>query len=718
MIELLAPAGNLESLKAAVKSGANAVYLGLDEYNARGNIENFNRENLADAVRFAHLFGCKVYMTLNILIKDAEIEKVVENVRFALSCKVDAFIIQDVGVATLLKKIFEGIELHASTQMGICNLEGALWLKKIGFSRIVLARETPIEEIKRIKENVDIEIEYFVQGALCVGYSGNCYFSSLIEGASGNRGKCKQLCRLPFEMEYSGGRKKGYLLSAKDFCLLAMLEDLVEAGVTSLKIEGRARRAAYVANAVQVYRKALDENFKYDNNDIIKLKKFFNRGNYIKGYFANEKIIYPSVCSHIGVEVGKVTDFRRGKRFNEIFISSSHKITKGDSLAFFKEGKEPQSIAVYDVKEKGKNLYYVTTTAILDKDARVSLIVDKNLEDDVMGKERKVLVDATFIAKVGQKAKLILSASNQEVKVESQQECQESISQPLGKEECLGQLSKMGENFKLANFEFDAENVFIRKAELNQLRRKALEELEEKIIKSNEKEDIKENNINLIKKDEKSQKNNKKILIFDDLNKLKNNYSPYNYYVFSPSTYKKEEIISFCKENQNLLIYLDTPPVANKYDIKYLKEIVDDCENLGVVANNYYALSFKMPSQTIIGSELNVFNSLSIEFYKSQGYDKIILSKEPIAEFDIKNKSGLFMNENFNERLIYFKHCPIKEHIGGDCGNCKFQESITYKMAGKRFLLKRIKIRSCLFFLKMTSPLKHNSEGFGSVEEK
>ena len=256
--EILAPAGNLESFYSAINNGADAVYLGLDDFNARGNIENFNLENIEDVIKHAHLFGVKVYLTLNILFDDSEIANILNIVSKLLKFSVDAFIVQDLGLAYCIKKKFPNAVLHASTQMGICNLEGAKFVQSFGFSRVVLARETSLQEIKRIHQNCDIEIEYFVQGALCVSYSGNCYISSLSSGASGNRGKCKQFCRLPYTLTSGKEKREGYFLSAKDFCMLDRLQELAEAGVISFKIEGRARRAGYVGEAVAVYREALD----------------------------------------------------------------------------------------------------------------------------------------------------------------------------------------------------------------------------------------------------------------------------------------------------------------------------------------------------------------------------------------------------------------------------------------------------------------------------
>lgn len=715
-IELLAPAGDIECLKAAIRAGADAVYFGYESFNARANVENFNKENLREAVRFAHLFGVKMYMALNILITNNEFEHTIEIVRFARECKVDAFIVQDIGLATLLKNAFPNIELHASTQMGISSLEGALFLKKMGFSRIVLARETSLVEIKRIKENVDIEIEYFVQGALCVGYSGNCYFSSLVEGASGNRGKCKQLCRLPYLLQSGNIKKHGYLLSTKDLCMVPVLEELAKAGVTSFKIEGRARRSAYVAGTVKTYRRVIDEAYQYNDSDIIKLKSLFNRGDYSCGYLKNEKMIYPQLNSHLGVEVGKVEKFKRGNKFNEVVVRSSHEIIRGDLLQCSSEATQG-TISVYDVKSLGEQKYYITTTNVVEKGAIVRRLVDKKLEDEVLADERKLSVKGCFFAKQGEKPMLSLSVGGVQISVIGEDACQCAKSQVLDKEECFKQLSKMGENFSLDALDFVSDGVFLRKAQLNELRRKALDKLENAIIQENEKhlcEDFIHQQIGL--DDEKVFDNNEKIYVFNDLSKLKENLDLPGVFVLSPNEYRKDEIVSLA-QGTSKMIFLDTPVYAEKKEIDFLKDIISASDNIGVVANNYYALGLTTPDKTIIGSEMNVVNSHSINLYKSLGYSKIILNKEKFFELDVNDKRGLFMHACVNEKLIYFKHCPIKEHIGGNCGQCRYKEGISYTLAGKKYILKRNKTASCLFYLQGENAERRAVKGFGAVIE-
>ena len=321
-MELLAPAGNMESLKMAIYNGANAVYLGIKQYNARNNIDGFTLDTLREAVDFAHLYDVRVYLALNILFKDDELQSALDVVVDANNIGVDAFIVQDLGLAYLIKQHYPSIELHASTQMAIHNLEGVRMLERLGFSRVVLARETSPEEIKRISDNSNMEIEFFVQGALCVSFSGNCYMCSHLVDKSGNRGVCQQFCRLPYVFEKGKVSKRGFLLSAKDICMLDRLSQLSDLGVCSLKIEGRARRPYYVAQACKVYRNALDGKVNLQE-DLDALKVAFNR-NFTPAYFDGNANIISKIQGNNGLKIGVVNSVKNGSKFNEIFIQSNH----------------------------------------------------------------------------------------------------------------------------------------------------------------------------------------------------------------------------------------------------------------------------------------------------------------------------------------------------------------------------------------------------------
>ncbi|MBR0060702.1 MAG: U32 family peptidase, partial [Selenomonadaceae bacterium] len=280
MIELLAPAGSFEALRAAVEAGADAVYLAGEKFGARAYAENFEGEQLIKAVEFAHLRGVAVHVTVNTLIADEELDEFAEYLKFLRRANVDALLVQDLGAAALAKKFAPEIPLHASTQMTIHNSEGVKALAELGFTRAVLSRELTLEEIKKICRESPIETEIFIHGALCVCWSGQCLMSSLIGGRSGNRGRCAQPCRLPYELVDERGKNLlnagKYLLSPKDLNTLELLPKLIETGVTSLKIEGRMKRPEYVATVVKVYRDALDKKFSTPE-DMRKLAQIFNR---------------------------------------------------------------------------------------------------------------------------------------------------------------------------------------------------------------------------------------------------------------------------------------------------------------------------------------------------------------------------------------------------------------------------------------------------------
>lgn len=283
MIEILAPAGSMESLIAAVRCGANAVYLGTKNLNARRSASNFDNEQLKQAVKYCHSHNVLVYLTANILVSDSEMRNAYDTIKSAVECGVDGFIVQDLGLAKLIRKHFPDARLHASTQCSVNTPEGVKQLQKLGFSRVVIPREMSMDEIKEIRNSTDIELELFVHGALCMCVSGQCYLSAMIGGRSGNRGLCAQPCRLAFSADNSGSCD----LSLKDLSLISKVKEIEKAGVISLKIEGRMKRPEYVAAAVTACKKAIDGN--YDSKDEKILKSVFSRSGFTDGYFTGKR---------------------------------------------------------------------------------------------------------------------------------------------------------------------------------------------------------------------------------------------------------------------------------------------------------------------------------------------------------------------------------------------------------------------------------------------
>ncbi len=333
MIELLAPAGNYESLRAAVLNGANAVYLGGTEFSARKYAGNFDREQMREAVRFCHAYGVKVFVTMNTLLTNEEIKKALPYAEFLYETGVDALIIQDLGLFKLLREHIPDFELHASTQMTAHNLEGVNLLHSMGCSRVVLSRELTLDEIKYIADNTKAELEVFVHGALCIGFSGQCLFSSMLGGRSGNRGSCAQPCRKQYTLDNDA---RGYNLSAKDLSSRDFIEKIIKTGVTSLKIEGRMKRPEYVASVVGVYRRAIDGCAKNDDNR--RLLQAFNRGGFTSGYLMGrqgELMMSRERPKNWGTYLGRVTS--SSGKFASIRLEQA--LTVGDGVEVFNKGK-------------------------------------------------------------------------------------------------------------------------------------------------------------------------------------------------------------------------------------------------------------------------------------------------------------------------------------------------------------------------------------------
>lgn len=663
-MELLSPAGDFESLKMAVFYGADEVYLGVKDFNAR-NIEGFSLNSLREAVDFAHVFGVKVHLAVNILFSNSELQQALDLVVDAFNLGVDAFIIQDLGLASLISKNYPEICIHASTQMGLHNLEGVQFAKKLGFSRVVLSRETPLDEIKRIKQNCDIEIEYFAQGALCVSFSGNCYLSSYLYGASGNRGKCKQLCRLPYKL-FDGNKKlaEGYLLSAKDFCMANRLQELKGAGVDAIKIEGRARRPYYVAVATREYRNALDGK----PADINELKLAYNR-DFTPGYFDGNGNIISNYKNHIGVQIGKITKVVRGKNFNEIFISSRQKIAPKSTIKTFDGFVEKNTLTLFDIKEVGKNLYCATTTQNVESGLQVNLIIDAS-KNDVENFTRKIEIDLKIqaVAKKNLRAEFVL---NNKTYVVEGEKCEEAQNQPLNKDEIINNFSK--NPYFCPHLFIETKNAFVPKQKLNEFRRKVYEKIFAIKTENNNKK------LNKIKVD-----TNVLTKGFENFETTQNSSGIYHNknVVYSPEIYDIYDIQNFVKNclKQNKVPYLDTPNFALKKDIELLKNIIEKT-HINIVVNNYYALAFL--AQKVAGAGLNVFNNISA---KVLGVPVICAESE-----DFPKMQAPFMT---------LRHCPMKSHLHANCSNCPYHEGYYYVLeSGKTLRLTRKKLLTCTFYL-------------------
>jgi putative protease len=453
-VEILAPAGSFESMKAAVAAGADAVYMGGSKFGARAFAENPEEDKLLEAIDYVHFHGRKLYLTVNTLMKEQEMGELFDYLLPYYRQGLDAVIVQDMGVLSFIKENFPGLPIHASTQMTITGAYGAAILQNLGAERVVTARELSLKDIEQIRDHVDVEIESFVHGALCYCYSGQCLFSSLIGGRSGNRGRCAQTCRLPYEVKRDGkalGKKEDrYCLSLKDLSTLDLIPDMIEAGVYSMKIEGRMKSPRYTAGVVSIYRKYTDfylsqgrEGYQVKEEDRKALLDLFDRGGQTDGYY---------------------------KRHN------------GRDMVVWKE----------------KPSFREGNQALFD-------FLDKNYVE----KEIKEPVNAHAFMEEGQQACLILNASGHEITVTGDL-VQTAQNQPMTEEKVRKQLDKTGNTpFYFENLEIQLNgNVFLPVQSLNDLRRRGLEEIERAILK----EYRRENEENTSRSEEKFTANKRKSL--------------------------------------------------------------------------------------------------------------------------------------------------------------------------------------------------------------
>ncbi len=659
-MKILSPAGDLESLKMAVYSGADEVYLGVKDFNAR-NVEGFSLQTLKEAVDFAHIFNVRVFLTVNILFADSEMQSALDLIVDAYNLGVDAFIIQDVGLASLVHKHYPQIEMHASTQMGLHNLEGVKQAEKLGFKRVVLARETPLEEIERIKKNSNVEIEYFIQGALCVSFSGNCYLSSYLNDASGNRGKCKQLCRLPYTFKYNDKiLKKGYLLSAKDFNMLSKLQDLEKVGVTSLKIEGRARRPYYVGVATKIYRQALND-CPCDEDE---LKLAFNR-DYTPGYFEGNGNIISNKQNHIGLKIGKVKKVNLGKRFNEVYITSDREITAKSVLKFIDKDEETV-LTAFDIK-KVEDMYKITTTQKVKVSLDVHLISDYEKEQRLLNDKIRKKVKIDIVAKIDMPIEAKINLTNKQISVFGET-CLKAQNQPITEEEIKLNFNK-SELFD-AEINLNLDEIFLPKQKLNEFRRNVFEKIKESLI-FKERKHLEKINLSI-------KENDLELQNFQIVESLEETLIGLNI-IYSPNEYIFENIIQLKQkcEKLNKNFYLNLPNFALNSDINFLKNLVEKLQ-VSVVVNNLYAMDFE--SEKIIGGGVNVYNSFTSSYF-GLPY--------------IKAEGG-----ELKMPYMTMRHCPMKAHLNADCKNCPYKEGYTYTMEnGKVLNLKRLRMSTCTFYL-------------------
>ena len=645
MLEILAPAGNTECADAAIKSGADAIYLGLNAFSARQNAGNFDGTELRALLAKAHFCGVKVYVAMNTLVKDSELDAFEENLLSAWNSGVDAVILQDIFLGKSMHARYPEIVLHLSTQAGVCTADGARLAKECGFSRVILARETPLAEIKKIAEILETEV--FVQGALCTCFSGQCYFSSFAGGNSGNRGRCKQPCRKLYAYDRKGNTEKNYALSLSDLCVGEDMQKLIDAGVVSFKIEGRMRRPEYVAAAVRYYRRILDGKAGTEGT-LSDLKRTYNRGNYTKGlaFGQDKRFLSTAIQGHIGEKVG-VVKVVNGK----FFVESKFLPKQGDAFKILREGKEVGGASFSKAEGRGFTLF--SKTRLKNGDG-VFITTDTSVNERVLQGERKGAIVLQLSFQVGERAKVKCG----DVEVCSEQPLERAASRPLTREEliaCFKKTDGLPVDVDFSEIELSGD-IFIPKSGLNALRREFYQALIERVTGGRQ----------VLQKQFElpvfAGENQKIAVIADDFKGVKADIA-----IYKPDDFSAELPQNFLDGKFEKYLYL--PSFYQEEDlIKLWQNAKDKIE--GIYAENYGQLLFAKEHgwKVFAGTGFNLFNGVALQALLD--YDCVAyyaISKEAnLQEASALVSDKAFVLSSGNIKVMDLCYCPF----GKTCSAC------------------------------------------------
>ena len=679
-VELLAPVGSFEALKAAVQNGANAVYLGGKDFGARASANNFDRDELKEAVKYAHIRGVQVFVTTNTLRKENEIEDFLEYAKFLYDIDVDAIILQDIGMARLIKRELPDFELHASTQMVAHSLEDVKYLESVGFDRVVLAREVTVEEIKYICDNCKADIEVFVHGALCVCYSGQCLMSSMIGNRSGNRGRCAQPCRQRYELidVYTGevvNSNGDYLLSPRDLNAIEEIDKVIDAGVHSLKIEGRMKRPEYVATVIDGYRKTIDEylatnKLNVSDETINDLYTIFNR-KFTKGLLLGDvgkDMMNSQLPNNQGLYVGTVVDYNKKAKRLKIKLANTLKKGDGINLGGGTIGRIIKNGNIETIGYKGE-------TIELDfvGEARKGQIVFKTSDSELMDRVQatftqdkefvKNIIDAKITIKLGQKPILTLKdRHSNEATIEGDKIVEEAMKVALSKEKVETQLRKLGNTpyeLDLLEIELD-DNVSLPISLLNQMRRDCIELLDkERVSIKNRKY---KNKIVKYKPVQYNRNKQQEISVkVKNLEQLESALECGVDRIYYEDTNTIDKAMSLAMKYNKKVIY-SAPRIIRNKEYNHLAK----ANNAGVESvqvGNYGSIDYFKDKKLNIDYYLNAFNSETINYYKEIGADTLCISqelnineiKETIKYTDINIESVVYGYTP----LMITEYCPM-----------------------------------------------------------
>ena len=641
MVELLSPAGDFQSAKVALYNGCDAIYLAAQKFGARAYAKNLSFEELKEILILAHSLNKKIYVTVNTIIKESELDECISFVNDLYKLGVDGLILADYSLITYVINNLPGMEAHISTQAGAKCLEDAYFFEKLGAKRLVLARENSIEEIKEIKKNTNIELEIFAHGALCVSYSGGCLMSSLLTLRSGNRGRCSQNCRREYTLLKNGEPmdKKGYFLSMRDLNTSSNLKKIIEAGANSLKLEGRMKNPEYVKIITSEYRHKIDD-YKYEPKS---LDKIFHR-NYTDGFLFNEdrgKIVDISKRNNEGELIGYI----KGKKGDLTIVELIKPLNINDRIKII-NGNEDYYFNVDEIikHEKNKNYIYLNIYKNMNNNSKVYKMIDSTIDISYDDKYKRPLT-LDIYGKINDKLIIKTIIDNKEFKGISSQLIQEAKSKPIDDDTLFRQLKKLNDtSFYLKNINNKLpNNIFITIAGINEARRDLF------------------NNINQYMQHERK---------IDNINEeiIRTNYEKEN-----------TKITAFCKTEEQYKALKDSgiDVIYYKNYSPYVGKLKDIDEDYALIGN--YGGIYKYNGKELISDySFNVINSKALYELHKQGVKYVTLSyeasykdmKDIVSQYKIKygDNPNLEIITYGKQNLMTLKYCPLRRY--GECGKC------------------------------------------------
>lgn len=673
--ELLAPAGDFETLKQAIHHGADAIYLGGKKFGARKFASNFDEEEMVRAIKYCHLYGVKIYVTVNTMIYEDEFDEVVDYVSFLHHSHVDAIIVQDLGLIKVLREKFPNLELHASTQLHNHNQEQLKFLEDLGVKRVVVARELSIDEINKL--DTTMEIECFIHGALCVCYSGQCLFSSLLLDRSGNRGACAGICRLPFELLEDNKKvdtKGKYLLSPKELNTMNHIEELMKSNITSFKIEGRMKSPTTIGFIVSLYRKLIDgyeksEPYQITEEDNKNLKMLFNR-EFTDGYLFHSTVynlMNIKSPNHIGYPIGKVVSIKKDK----IELELMEELNQEDGIRFLESETGMIVNFLYDKSMKLISSVDKNHHAFIDNKAKVKVkdTVMKTLDHKLLKSlEQYPLkkIEISLEANVSLEGGFTLTVDDGENKItENAPIVEKAKENPTTKERVITQLKKTGSTpFIVEDIKIQMkEDLFIPISSLNELRRSVLEKLT--TTRENKGIEVLENH----------QKNSRK------------EYPTSKEIIYTASIYNQEQLEA-CIESgvsefytTNFVLYQEyKDKVKIYYRLSRVSNYHKDYKNERLLIGEYGSLIYTKENEVVSDYFLNIANHEAVDYLFSKNVSRITVSVEN-SYTQLKNLLDTYQEKPNLEMIIYgkieamvMKYCPLSLLVnkkGTICNCCR-----------------------------------------------